>query len=1447
MGLLSFAMRSHNRQTSAKPAEVKGGGGAGLIQVEGARANNLRNVNCSIVRHQMVCVCGVSGSGKSSLLFSVLAADSHARHDALLANPRRKTQVSRAPADAVTGLPFCFTVSQRTLHAQKRSTVATQTGIHHDWIFLVSQAGSIRCDCGCEVGAPLSDDLLATLQHARQKTVRISAVVFRHGVGGTVSAIRQGGKVLKQLEEGGEWFPASPRRGNEEALACALELGEFKNTEIEQALASGAALQSVGFLLQGVGKLSKWLLDTSIQWPCPECGTIHPRANPSLLSFNSAPERSGRCPACAGTGTTLAVDLHRIVVAPERPLFDGAVGLERRAGSFRHISLREDTVRGVIRGLGGSETLAWRRLPKLIQEAVLHGTTKREQPLDVHGKKSGAKVLYHGLLASLIRLAEKPGEAGDYARTFVAECPCPQCGGRRYDSERVARYEYCGKSFLDLLNVPTRDASAFLRAVAAEQTPVAPAASAVLGQCLRKLEALELAGLGHLDLGRGTATLSGGELQRLKISRSLAGGLSSACFILDEPSLGLHAADNEGMIRNLRALCDAGNTVILADHDQDFIAAADAHIYLGPSAGHNGGQIVSQDTSASAPRRSPRRAPSAASLLTVRGCSLHNIRGETISIPLGRLVCLTGVSGSGKSTFARGILVPALKATLAHGRRSGPAWADISGAEKVNAVLAVEQSALSRSRRSLVVTYVGIAEPIRELLAGTEIARQREYRPAMFSSNRSEGRCPACSGLGVFDEEDGSDAAAAPVCDACLGGRFRDAILDCHWHGKNIVEILDMEIADAVGFFAEEREIARRLALLSALGLGHLKLGRPTAQLSGGEAQRLKLAAGIAESGDDSPTGLFFVLDEPTAGLHSRDVQALLDLMDRLLAGGRNTVVVIEHDLNVVRACDHVIDFGPGSAEEGGRVVAQGSPAEIIEVEDSRTGAALRRPLRKRQKAVPAAASSAPNMGPPSIEEATRFSSFLHQHYAYDPVGDVETDDQPARSVIRPTYLLRDADFPPRRETVLDALRFSNVLDEVLRPTLCYKPEGTDIVWVSEETLSGIASEHSVPGVELAWSLTSDIASEGRATRSTLPMLLRHAGETGARRWTDQTGIVHAMSDDDFLCSDPFHVRVITDGPVDAAGLRRALQLGSGWACAVKTIGNGRRHVRTHFINRPLSLMRRTIAGRALLTGFGQKRNITACPFCGGTGEVKQCDHALICAESQHSPTESAFYTTGALALLQPIAGRIKKTLEFFQVEGVADLLAARNRWEARDRHLLWFGYPWTRFPIPGRTSQKMVDFYEWRGLQAIVLDRLHLSKDRRWRAAVEASAATQSCGFCKGSGLNWPAQHTLVKSKPLLDFLQVTTFESLAEVIESRVLSHHALRRCIADACQIGLGRVRVQQLCARLPSDARQLVRQLALRHAAFAEAGYLLPKSDSSEFDSSPHDLRLTFQFP
>ncbi|HEX8313057.1 MAG TPA: hypothetical protein VF614_17160 [Chthoniobacteraceae bacterium] len=1437
-------MKARIRQPRAAAAsasiQVKG---ARTISVLGARANNLRRVDCTVERGTMVCVCGVSGSGKSSLLFSVLAAEIEARHETLLANPRRKSETARAPADAISGLPFGVTVSQRVLHAQKRSTVATQTGIQHDLISLVRDGGRIRCACGAEIGPPSAADLLTAMCYARQRTVQTSIVIFRQGVGGTVAGAGcHTGQVLKQQEEGGAWRLVPPRGSLAEIEAYAVRWGECESAaDLERVLA--AAIAAAGVLLQSKGKGAAWALDTSCEWPCGKCGAVHPRATNSLLSFNSAPGRSGRCQACIGAGTTLDVNRDRLVADPGRPVLEGALALERRADSFRHLALREDTVRGVIRSMGATEALPWRRLPEGVRDALLLGTGRREQPLNAAGKKTGAKVLYHGFIPSLTRLAGKVGEAGDYARTFAAERPCPQCAGRRYDAERVARYEFGGRGFLSWLDLPAREFRNSLQGLL-DHSERGSDKRAALSPCLRKLEALDRAGLGHLVLGRGTATLSGGELQRLKISRSLVGGLTNACFILDEPSLGLHAADNEGMLRNLCDLRDAGNTVILADHDPDFIAAADTRIFLGPGAGHHGGRILTRDVSATEPARPTGKVAFAAQNLVVSGCSLHNVRNQTISIPLGGLVCLTGVSGSGKSTFANGILVPALKAALAHGRRSGPAWADICGIDPVSAVLAVEQAALSRSRRSLVATYAGLAEPIRGLLAATEPARQREYRPAMFSSNRAEGWCLACRGLGILGEDD-TDASTAPLCDSCRGARFRDAILDCSWRGKSIADILDMELADAAELFTGEAEIARRLTILCQLGLGHLKLGRATSSLSGGEAQRLKLASGIAESRGGSPAGVFFVLDEPTAGLHRRDVQTLLNLLDELLAGGRNTVVVIEHDLSVIRASDHVVDFGPGSADAGGRVVAQGPPSKIAATDESKTGEALRRSpgkLKARGRSRPASSGVDLDSTVPTAEEAERFSEFLQQHYRDEPPNECGVGMTPP-AVARPTYLMGDTTFPPRRATVLEALRFTMHLDELLQPSLRFQPESNDIVWVSEETIAAAALRYCRLDARVAWSPVCDLASEGRATRSALPSLLRNAGESGARIWIDETGVERSLEDADFRNSDPFHVRVVLEGDADAATCRRALQLGSGWACVLTRTDERERRwkVAAHLVNRPLSISRRAVAGRTLRTGLSSKGG---CPFCAGVGELPKCDEALVCAAPTRSPVDAAFFTPGARALLEPVAARLKKTLEFFQREGVADLLSPRERWNVRDRQLLWHGYPWARFPIPGRAQQKGVDYYEWRGLLPLIIDRLHLSKDQRWRVAVESGSYPQQCEFCSGSGLGWSAQHTTLDSEPLPDVLRSATLASLSQALLNRAPPRHALRACLEDACRLGLGAIRLQQTCAELSPAERRGVRILALRHVGFDEAGYLLPEGDRGTLTLPQPGMRVAF---
>jgi excinuclease UvrABC ATPase subunit len=459
-------------------------------------------------------------------------------------------------------------------------------------------------------------------------------------------------------------------------------------------------------------------------------------------------------------------------------------------------------------------------------------------------------------------------------------------------------------------------------------------------------------------------------------------------------------------------------------------------------------------------------------------------------------------------------------------------------------------------------------------------------------------------------------------------------------------------------------------------------------------------------------------------------------------------------------------------------------------------------------------------------------------------IASLEDNSEPTYASIHPTYKLRDAEFPPKGLSVLQALRFTSPLDELLQPILRYEPESRDIIWASEEELPAVAAKFGLPGARIAWSLASDLATDGGATRSALPMMLRHAAETGAQHWTDQTGAQHPIDDLDFGKSDPFHVRVLIDKVVDADNLRRGMQLGSGWACVLAKSAAGLWRVKAHIANRPLSLVRRRLARRALLTGLSQKRGVNACPFCAGSGKESVCDESLICAPADRSLTDSLFFAPGARSLLQPVAGRIQRTLVYLQQEGVVDLVSPRDRWQPCDEQILRHGYPWARFPSPGRSTRKQVDFYEWQGLLPLVLNRLHLSKDLRWRSALTASVREQTCSFCEGSGINWPALNTTISGKALNEFLKEATFKSLSAMIEEMVPPHHSLRRCIQDACQIGLAHIRIQQSCGDLTAEERRNVRLLALRYAALAEAGYLMSEDDSATCASLRTEMRIAF---
>lgn len=1424
-----------------------------LIRVYGADAHNLKDVDCAIPHGSMVGVIGVSGAGKSSLLFSVISAESEARHQALLAEPTRKTRKARARARMIDGLPFCVTVSQRSLHGSQRSTAGTQSGLHYDVVALFEQAGEIYNANNNLIRPPDAESLLQWIRR-QPKVVRIQIGVLIDWRGGSdLRRIAKDAKHFFVCREG-IWRVARSKdafalsKKDAEFVALVVGAGSPKSrSELQERLQHAEQdPRRIGYLLFGIAsgaaetlQKSIWQLNTIEAVPCGETGAVFPKPNRSLFSFNAAPERSLRCGECAGLGTVSDLNPGALIADPTRSIFDGALQFEIDAkGVFRHTGVRANALRGLYKLLGVTEKTSWNKLSPKAQETVFLGVEKRVQQLDANGRKTGAPVRFHGFMNALRKAANGTGAAAEFAQSFVRAGVCPVCDGSRFDSVRVKAYRYRGRTFSEWMRLSIDEWRRILNDIEASNDPIIGAA---LEKIRKACEALARSGLGHLSLDRTTSTLSGGELQRLKIALSLIVQLRDACYILDEPSLGLHAADNEALLENLRALRDAGNTVLLSDHDPDMIAACDHRLFLGPGSGELGGRIVKQAPAAPKLKRMHSR-NRASGEIVLAGCNLHNIKNETIAFPLGQLVSITGVSGSGKSSFARGILEPAIGAYLAGGRTTGPHWKSLSGAEKLREVIVAGQAPVGRSRRSTLLTYLDIGGPLRTLFADSELARLRGYSASHFSTNRPEGRCPNCNGLGTLTDDTENADGGGVVCESCNGLGLREAVLDCRWNGLGPEHLLRSGAAHLLPYFknAGPESVSRSLSLLVELGLGDMPLGRTLPGLSGGEAQRLKLVRSLSTMHTDA-SGVLFILDEPTAGLYASDIQKLLNEIERLLAGGKNSVVVIEHHLEWIASSDFVIDFGPGSGARGGRVVAKGAPSKLGNAKESLTARALaRKPARAKASSRPPSTQRkniAESGVAVSLDDVTRFQGLLRGRFAFEDRSDSVADTEEellqrahANESVQPAYFLggSHARFPSGKDTVLQALRIEDRLDRAIAPFLNYVPENATIEFVDSKSrakaIEGGTNRNESP--RFGWTLATELCARGTATRTALGELLEHAAEAGWEAWTDQRCEIHQIQDREALrTSVPAAVTVLLPAKVSGrAAIDQVLRAGNGWGRVFKQDGATRLTLLRDIVNRPVSPSRGEAGARAAAAGLFARSGRAFCPFCEGSGVREMVPEDLLTAragaKSKLSPGDAAFYTPGAQALFAPVLARWKRTFQFFAAEGLPDLFSPSTEWE---RLILWHGYPRAKFPVPGRKTQKQIDYYEWQGLHSYTLARLHLTKNAAWKKKVEAGLKTRNCPACAGTGLDWPTRQLQLKNETLPDFLKRATIADLQKRIAAGLPKEEVLRFVLEDLVKQGLGSVGVQTRCDGLNATQRKNLSEVARRRLGFAGAGY------------------------
>ena len=939
-----------------------------FIHVKGAREHNLKNIDIKIPRDKLVVLTGLSGSGKSSLAFDTIYAEGQRRYVESLSSYARQFlgQMDKPDVDYIDGLSPAISIDQKTTSQNPRSTVGTVTEIYDYLRLLWANIGTPHCPkCGKEIHQQTIDQIIDRLMSLPEKTrLQILAPVIRGKKGEHIKVLedaRKSGYVrvrvdgeVRDLAE--EIKLKKTQKHNIEIVVDRVVVRPDARGRITDSVETATAL-SGGLVIADV--IGGEPLSFSQNYACDDCGISIEELTPRMFSFNNP---YGACPVCTGLGMQKRVDPDRIIPNPKLSIRQGAI----RASGWGNadpgtIAAMYYTALGKKHGFTLDTPIE--EFSEQAMHELLYGT---DEPLELSVSRVSGGVMrqpFEGIVVNLERRYRET--SSDYARAEIEECmseiPCPACHGRRLRPEVLA-VTIGGLNIAEFSEKSVVKAMEFLQTLQLTEMQH-KIGDRVIKEIKDRLGFLQSVGLEYLTLSRASGTLSGGESQRIRLATQIGSSLMGVLYILDEPSIGLHQRDNDKLLATLKRLRDLGNTLIVVEHDEDTMFAADHIVDIGPGAGRNGGEVVFEgkvedllksEKSITGQYLSGRkcipvpdvRRKGNGKKLAVKGCAVNNLKHADFTIPLGTFTCVTGVSGSGKSSFVNEILYKKLAAELNGAKTRAGAHDKMTGLSALDKVIDIDQSPIGRTPRSNPATYTGVFNDIRDLFAKTADAKARGYGPSRFSFNVKGGRCEACAGDGLLKIEMHFLPDVYVPCDVCKGKRYNKETLEVRYKGKNIYEVLDMTVDEACEFFANVPKIARRLETMREVGLGYVKLGQSSTTLSGGEAQRAKLATELSKR----PTGkTIYILDEPTTGLHVADVHRLVDVLQKLVDAG-NTVVVIEHNLDVIKTADYILDLGPEGGDGGGRLVAAGTPEEVAACENSYTGQYLKPVLERKNQ-----------------------------------------------------------------------------------------------------------------------------------------------------------------------------------------------------------------------------------------------------------------------------------------------------------------------------------------------------------------------------------------------------------------------------------------------------------------------------------------------------------------
>ena len=936
------------------------------ISVKGARANNLKNIDVTIPRDKLVVLTGLSGSGKSSLAFDTIYAEGQRRYVESLSSYARMFlgQMEKPDVDYIDGLSPAISIDQKTTSKNPRSTVGTVTEIYDYLRLLWARVGTPHCPkCGKEIRQQTVDQIIDQVMALPPATrIQVMAPVIRGKKGEHLKIfedarksgyvrVRADGSIYDLTEE---IRLDKNKKHNIEVVVDRLVIKEDMARRLTDSVEIAANLSGGLVVVNIVGEDRDILF--SQNYACEDCGISIEELSPRMFSFNNP---FGACPTCTGLGAQLKVDPALIIPNPGLSILEGAI----TASGWNNVksdSISRMYFEALAQKYKFKLNTPVKDLPPEVLDVILYGT-KGEKLKLTYDRANGQGTLYQAFEGVVNNLERRYRETqSDGMRRELEECmterPCPDCGGKRLRKEALA-VTVGGISIYAFCQKPVTEALAFVDALELSPQKMLIAAR-ILKEIKSRLGFLQSVGLQYLTLNRAAASLSGGESQRIRLATQIGSSLMGVLYILDEPSIGLHQRDNDKLLATLKHLRDLGNTLLVVEHDEDTMRQADYIVDIGPGAGVHGGQVVACGTAEEVmntpgsitgdylsgrktiPVPAQRRAGNGHTL-TIRGAAENNLRHVDVSIPLGTFTCVTGVSGSGKSSLINEILYKRLGADLNRVKVRPGKHDSIEGEEFLDKVINIDQSPIGRTPRSNPATYTGLFNDIRDLFATTADAKARGYGPGRFSFNVRGGRCEACAGDGLIKIEMHFLPDIYVPCEVCKGKRYNRETLEVRYKGKNIYEVLEMTVEEALGFFEHLPRLYNKLQTLYEVGLSYVKLGQPSTELSGGEAQRVKLATELAKR---STGKTIYILDEPTTGLHTADVHKLIEVLQKLVDAG-NTVVVIEHNLDVIKTADHIIDLGPEGGDGGGGIVCTGTPEEVAQCSASYTGRYLKRML----------------------------------------------------------------------------------------------------------------------------------------------------------------------------------------------------------------------------------------------------------------------------------------------------------------------------------------------------------------------------------------------------------------------------------------------------------------------------------------------------------------------